>query len=311
MSKTIPHHLCTRQTIIEKGEALSAAIKKYPNKALQTVLILIKALFGYVPEVIQVFLKEDVVLRCHNDIDPKKDVLEEGVKSSAEKCKRPQCQRRKQRRLKQKRKGNSRYTVINRRKKKKHSKKGTRKCGRKLNLNGFAVRITINRSQGVIIFLVPVVFCPDCRKRRRLEYFRKLQYCHRLLLPEMVKRSRYLSEVFEDVIVREFKTLLEDVGYCFEMDHETAIVRDFQRKVRMVYNTFHGPVVLWVDPETVTLERHRGEQPSRKDHRRLRLKRMVAFVQTMVASDREEQPVKNWYNRLRLCCSDSNGDLIG
>ena len=166
------------------------------------------------------------------------------MKSSAEKCKRPQCQRRKQRRLKQKRKGNSRYTVINRRKKKKHSKKGTRKCGRKLNLNGFAVRITINRSQGVIIFLVPVVFCPDCRKRRRLEYFRKLQYCHRLLLPEMIKRSRYLSEVFEDVIVREFKTLLEDVGYCFEMDHETAIVRDFQRKVRMVYNTFHGPVVL-------------------------------------------------------------------
>ena len=243
MSKTIPHHLCTRQTIIEKGEALPAAIKKYPNKVLQTVLILIKALFGYVPEVIQVFLKEDVVLRCNNDIDPKKDVLEEGVKSSAEKCKRPQCQRRKQRRLKQKRKGNSRYTVIN-------------------------LRITINRSQGVIIFLVPVVFCPDCRKRRRLEYFRKLQYCHRLLLPEMIKRSRYLSEVFEDVIVREFKTLLEDVGYCFEMDHETAIVRDFQRKVRMVYNTFHGPVVLWVDPETVTLERHRGEQPSRKDHRR-------------------------------------------
>lgn len=311
MSKTIPHHLCSEQTIIEKGEALSAAIKKYPNKALHAVLVLIKALFGYVPEVIQVFLKEDVVLRCHNDIDPQKDVLEEGVKSSAEKCKRPQCQRRKQHRLKQKRKGNSRYTVINRRKKKKHSKKGTRKCGRKLNLNGFAVRITINRSQGVIIFLVPVVFCPDCRNRRRLEYFRKLQYCHRLLLPEMVKRSRYLSEVFEDVIVREFKTLLEDVGYCFEIDHETAIVRDFQRKVRMVYNTFHGPVVLWVDPETVTLEKHRGERPGRKDRRMLRLKRMVAFVQMVAASEGAEQPVKNWYNYLRLCCSDNNGDPIG
>lgn len=78
MSKTIPHHLCTRQTIIEKGEALSAAIKKYPNKALQTVLILIKTLFGYVPEVIQVFLKEDVVLRCHNDIDPKRMCLRKG-----------------------------------------------------------------------------------------------------------------------------------------------------------------------------------------------------------------------------------------
>ena len=113
------------------------------------------------------------------------------------------------------------------------------------------------------------------------------------------------------MIVREFKTLLEDVGYCFEMDHETAIVRDFQRKVRMVYHTFHGPVVLWVNPEAVTLERHRGEQPSRKDHRRLRLKRMVAFVQTVVASERKTQPVNNWYNRLRLCCSDSNGDLLG
>lgn len=310
MSKTIPHHFCSEQIIIEKGEALSAAIKKYPNKALHAVLVLIKALFGYVPEVIQVFLKEDVVLRCHNDIDPKKDVLEKGTKSSAEKCKRPQSQRRKQRRLKQKRKGKSLYTVINRRKKKKQSKKSTRKCGRKLNLNGFAVRITINRSQGVIVYLVPVVFCPDCRERRRLEYFRKLQYCHRILLPEMVKRSRYLSEVFEDVIIQEFKTLLEDAGYCFEMDHESAIVRDFQRKVRMIYHTFHGPVALGVDLEAVTLERHKGEQPSRKDHRRLRLKRMVAFVQIVVASERETQPVKNWYNRLRLCCSDSNGDLI-
>lgn len=311
MSKTIPHHLCSEQTIIEKGEALSAAIKKYPNKALHAVLVLIKALFGYVPEVIQVFLKEDVVLRCHNDIDPQKDVLEEGVKSSAEKCKRPQSQRRKQRRLKQKRKGNSRYTVINRRKKKKYSKKGTRKCGRKLNLNGFAVRITINRSQGVIIFLVPVVFCPDCRNRRRLGYFRKLQYCHRLLLPEMVKRSRYLSEVFEEVIVREFKTLLEDAGCCFEMDHESAIVRDFQHKVRIVYNTFHGPVALWVDPETVTLEKHRGERPGRKDRRMLRLKRMVAFVHMVAASEGAEQPVKNWYNYLRLCCADNNGDPVG
>lgn len=311
MSKTIPHHLCSEKTIIEKGAALSDAIKKYPNKALQTVLILIKTLFGYVPEVIQVFLKEDVMLRCHNDIDPKKDVLEEGVKSSAEKCKRPQSQRRKQRRLKQKRKGKSRYTIINRRKKKKRGKKRTRKCGRQLNLNGFAVRITINRSQGVIIFLVPVVFCPDCRNRRRLGYFRKLQYCHRLLLPEMVKRSRYLSEVFEDVIVREFKTLLEDVGYCFEMDHETAIVRDFQHKVRIVYNTFHGPVALWVDPETVTLEKHRGERPGRKDRRMLRLKRMVAFVQMVAASEGAEQPVKNWYNYLRLCCADNNGDPIG
>lgn len=311
MSKTIPHHLCIRQTIIKKGEPLSAAIKKYPNKALHAALILIMALCRYVPEVIQLFLKDDVVLRCDNDIDPKKDVLGQREDHAEEKCKRPQSQKRKRRILKQKRKGKSQYTIINRRKKKKRGKKRTRKCGRQLNLNGFAVRTTINRSQGVVIYLVPVVFCPDCRKRRRLGYFRKLQYCHRLLLPEMVKRSRYLSEVFEDVIVREFTTMLEDAGYCFEIDHESAIVRDFQHKVCAVFNTFHGPVALWVDPETIKLEKHKGERTDRKDRRMLRLKRMVAFVQMVTASEVAEQPVKNWYNRLRLYCSDNNGDPIG
>ncbi len=192
---------------------------------------------------------------------------------------------------------------------KKRSRKKTRKCLRKLNCNGFTVRIVINRYEEITIFLIPVLFCPDCKKRREYDCFKKLQYCHRVLTLEMIKHCRYDSEVYEKLLTEDILELLEagELVVYFEEEQAEARKRDFQKNVAYAKWVVQGPLGLRPEPDIPALKK--GEKPDRKDAKRNRLRQLAVWAQTFAAGFIEEITcVKNWYSLLRLKCSDTNGD---
>ena len=194
---------------------------------------------------------------------------------------------------------------------KKRSRKKTRKCLRKLNRNGFAVRIVINRYEEITIFLIPVLFCPDCKKRRVFACFKKLQYCHRVLTLEMIKHCHYDSEVYEKLLTEDILELLDagELVVYFEEEQAEARKRDFQKNVAYAKRVVQGPLGLRPEPDIPALKK--GEKPDRKDARRNRLRQLAAWAKAFAARFIEKIAcIKNWYSLLRLKCSDTNGDPL-
>ncbi len=194
---------------------------------------------------------------------------------------------------------------------KKRLRKKTRKCLRKLNRNGFAVRMVINRYEEITIFLIPVLFCPDCQKRREFECFKKLQYCHRVLTLEMIKHCRYDSEVYEKLLTEDILELLEagELVVYFEEEQAEARKRDFQKNVAYAKRVVQGPLGLRPEPDIPALKK--GEKPDRKDARRNRLRQLAAWAKAFAARFIDKIAcIKNWYSLLRLKCSDTNGDPL-
>ena len=106
------------------------------------------------------------------------------------------------------------------------------------------MRIVINRYEEITIFLIPVLFCPDCKKRRAFDYFKNLQYCHRVLTLEMIKHCTYSSEVYEKLLTEDILELMEDgeLVVYFEEEQAEARKRDFQKNVAYAKRVVQGPM---------------------------------------------------------------------
>ncbi|WP_195268698.1 hypothetical protein [Eubacterium sp. 1001713B170207_170306_E7] len=265
------------EVLIEENEDFGTAFEKTRSRVLKALLTDIKRRFGYSPGVSRTRLLKDFF--CENTIDWASDVL--GAKKSGLDWKRPH----------------------------KPGETGdAEKCGRRLNKNGFAIRVLINLMDRIHIFLVPVLLCPDCQERRALDEAFSAQYCQRILPEPMVKRHQYASEVYEALISEGFDKKYGEVEVYFSEEQAEAVKQDFQKMVGHVKARLSGPLSERVIPQDMRPGPRRGEKPSRKDRRQRRLEEMVVWVKEQVRRPDEQEPVKNWYSRLRRLCSDENGD---
>ena len=268
---------------------------------------------GEVPRLYELNLNEGLELRCQNDITMDREVLESAApepEKEQKSLKPPKRKRKRKPRLKRTASGKAVLISYNKKYKKRLRKK-TRRCLRKLSRNGFAVRIDINRYEEITIFLIPVLFCPDCKKRRAFACFKKLQYCHRVLTLEMIKHCHYDSEVYEKLLTEDILELLEagELVVYFEEEQAEARKRDFQKNVDYAKRAVQGP--LGLRPESDIPAPKKGEKPERKDARRNRLRQLAAWAKAFAARFMEGGIcVKNWYSLLRLKCSDTNGDPL-
>ena len=313
MTIHLPESHYTLTTLITPEYTPSQALLKAPTQTAQALVETIISRTGKVPCVKELNLKEGVELHCQNDIWVDKEVLED-IEPELEKEKKepkpPKCKRKRKPRLKRTASGKKVLTSF-KKKFKKRIRKKTRKCLRKLNRNGFAVRIVINRYKEITVFLVPVLFCPDCKKRREFECFKKLQYCHRVLTLEMIKHCRYDSEVYEKLLTEDILELLEDgeLVVYFEEEQAEARRRDFQKNVTYAKKVVQGP--LGLRPEADSPIAKNGEKPDRKDAKKNRLRQLAAWAQAFAVRLIEGTiSFKNWYSLLRLKCSDTNGDPL-
>ena len=303
----------TLTTLITPEDPPAQAILKAPTQAAWALVEMMIKTTGRVPRLYELNLNEGLELHCQNDIPIDREVLESATPEHEKEQKSPKPPKRKRKRkprLKRTASGKKVLTSYNK-KFKKRSRKKTRKCLRKLNRNGFAVRIVINRYEEITIFLIPVLFCPDCKKRREFACFKKIQYCHRVLTLEMIKHCRYDSEVYEKLLTEDILELLDagELVVYFEEEQAEAIRRDFQKNVAYAKAVIQGPLGMRPVADTSVLKK--GEKPDRKDARRNRLRRLAAWAQAF--STRLIERViclKNWYSLLRLKCSDTNGDPL-
>ena len=313
MTIHLPESHYTLTTLITPEDMPDQALLKAPTQAAQALVETIIGRTGKVPCVKELNLKEGVELHCQNDIWVDKEVLKEMEPERGKERKEPKPPKRKRKRkprLKRTASGKKVLTSLKKKLKKRFRKK-TRKCLRKLNRNGFAVRIVINRYEEITIFLVPVLFCPDCQKRRAYDCFKELQYCHRVLPLEVIKYCRYNSEVYEKLLTEEFLELLEDgeLVVYFEEEQAEARRRDFQKNVAYAKEVVQGPLGLRPEADIPIVKK--GEKPDRKDAKKNRLRHLAAWAQAFAARLIEGTVcVKNWYSLLRLKCSDTNGDPL-
>ena len=303
----------TLTTLITPEDPPAQAILKASTQAAQALVETIVKMTGRVPRLYELNLNEGLELHCQNDIPIHKEVLESATPEHEKERKSPKPPKRKRKRkphLKRTASGKRVLTSYNKKYKKRLRKK-TRKCLRKLNRNGFAVRIVINRYEEITIILIPVLFCPDCKKRRAFVCFKKLQYCHRVLTLEMIKHCRYDSEVYEKLLTEDILELLEDGELVVYFEEEQAEARkwDFQKNVAYAKRVVQGPLGLRPEPDIPALKK--GEKPDRKDARRNRLRQLAAWAKAFAARFIEKIAcIKNWYSLLRLKCSDTNGDPL-
>lgn len=313
MTIHLPESHYTLTTLINPEDPPAQAILKAPTQAAQLLVETIIRQTGRVPCLKELNLQEGLELRCQNDIPINMEVLDIADPDPEKEQKSPKPPKRKRKRKPRLKRTASGKKVLTSYKKKlkKRLRKKTRKCLRKLNRNGFAVRIVINRYEEITIFLIPVLFCPDCKKRRALDYFKNLQYCHRVLTLEMIKHCRYDSEVYEKLLTEDILELLEDgeLVVYFEEEQAEARKRDFQKNVDYAKQIVQGPMSLRPEPDIPALKK--GEKPDRKDAKRNRLRQLAVWAQAFAAGFIEEITcVKNWYSLLRLKCSDANGDSL-
>ena len=248
MTIHLPESHYTLTTLIIPEDMPDQALLKAPTQAAQALVETIISRTGRVPCLKELNLKEGLELHCQNDIWVDKEVLkdmEHEPEKERKESKPPKRKRKRKPRLKRTASGKKVLTSYNK-KFKKRSRKKTRKCLRKLNRNGFAVRIVINRYEEITIFLIPVLFCPDCKKRCAFDYFKKLQYCHRVLTLEMIKHCRYDSEVYEKLLTEDILELLEagELVVYFEEEQAEARKRDFQKNVNYAKRVVQGPMGL-------------------------------------------------------------------
>ena len=313
MTIHLPESHYTLPPLIIPEDMPDQALLKAPTQAAQALVETIISRTGRVPCLKELNLKEGLELHCQNDIWVDKEVLkdmEHEPEKERKESKPPKRKRKRKPRLKRTASGKKVLTSYNK-KFKKRSRKKTRKCLRKLNRNGFAVRIVINRYEEITIFLIPVLFCPDCKKRCAFDYFKKLQYCHRVLTLEMIKHCRYDSEVYEKLLTEDILELLEagELVVYFEEEQAEARKRDFQKNVNYAKRVVQGPMGL--RPEVEVPAPKKGEKPDRKDAKRNRLRHLAAWAQAFAARFIEKTGcIKNWYSLLRLKCSDTNGDPL-
>ena len=313
MTIHLPESHYTLTTLITPEDTPDQAILKAPTQAARALVETIVETTGKVPHLYELNLNEGLELHCQNDIPIEREVLESATPESEKEQKSPKLPKRKRKRkprFKRSASGKKVLTSYNKKYKKRLRKK-TRKCLRKLNRNGFAVRIVINRYEEITIFLIPVLFCPDCKKRRAFDYFKNLQYCHRVLTLEMIKHCRYDSEVYEKLLTEDILELLEDgeLVVYFEEKQAEARKRDFQKNVNYAKRVVQGPLGLRPEPDIPALKK--GEKPDRKDARRNGLRQLAAWAKAFAARFMEGGIcVKNWYSLLRLKCSDTNGDPL-
>ena len=277
MSKCAEPGTFELEVLIEENEDFGTAFEKTRSRVLKALLAEIKERFGYSPEVCKTRLLEEFF--CENTIDWASDVL--GAKKSGLDWKRP------------------------------HTSGETdepEKCGKRLNKNGFAIRMLIDLMDHIRIFLVPVLLCPDCQERRALDEAFNAQYCHRILPEEMVKGCQYASEVYEALICEGFEQRYREVEVYFSEERAVAVKRDFRKMAGQAEARLSGPLSERVIPLDIRLWLRRCEKPIRKDRLLTRLARMVVWVRELVRRPDEAEPVKNWYSRLRRLCSDENGD---
>ena len=299
--------------LITPEDPPAQAILKAPTQAARALVEMMIKTTGRVPRLYELNLNEGLELHCQNDIPIEREVLESATPESEKEQKSPKLPKRKRKRksrLKRSASGKKVLTSYNKKFKKRIRKK-TRKCLRKLNRNGFAVRIVINRYEEITIFLIPVLFCPDCKKRREFACFKKIQYCHWVLTLEMIKHCRYSSEVYEKLLTEDILELLEagELVVYFEEEQAEARKRDFQKNVDYAKRAVQGP--LGLRPESDIPAPKKGEKPDRKDARRNRLRQLAAWAKAFAARFMEGGIcVKNWYSLLRLKCSDTNGDPL-
>lgn len=310
MSKTIPPTHCNFTTLIKEGEPLAAALQKREHKGLHKEIMKHYDDFGYVPRVVLVDLKKAVCFYCENKIDPKKEVLEE---EDIEKIFRVKCKRRHNKGRKtlgfKGFLGDKEKTGPCCKEKKGASR--PRRCGVPMRRNGFVARSTTDAGGVTTIYLLPEVVCPACGKRHKHKGFEKLQYCHRVLLPQMIKRSRYVSKAFEAVILSGFNRPPTMGAYLFEFDHEEAIKRDFMRLARFAWvRTFKGRKRDAKPPEGTLSEDERA-WVGRNAIKARRLKGMVLWVHTLFSMETDDfyASSRSWFSQLRLFFSDTNGDL--
>ena len=313
MTIHLPESHYTLILLITPEDTPAQAILKTPTQAARALVETMIKTTGRVPRLYELNLNEGLELHCQNDIPIHKEVLESATPEHEKERKSPKPPKRKRKRkphLKRTASGKRVLTSYNKKYKKRLRKK-TRKCLRKLNRNGFAVRIVINRYEEITIILIPVLFCPDCKKRRAFVCFKKLQYCHRVLTLEMIKHCRYDSEVYEKLLTEDILELLEagELVVYFEEEQGEARKRDFQKNVNYAKRVVQGPMGL--RPEVEVPAPKKGEKPDRKDAKRNRLRQLAAWAQAFAARFIEEITcVKNWYSLLRLKCSDTNGDPL-
>ncbi|WP_278580173.1 hypothetical protein [Eubacterium callanderi] len=299
--------------LITPEDPPAQAILKAPTQAARALVEMMIKTTGRVPRLYELNLNEGLELHCQNDIPIHKEVLESATPQHEKEQKSPKPPKRKRKRkprLKRTASGKKVLTSYNKKFKKRLRKK-TRKCLRKLNRNGFAVRIVINRYEEITIFLIPVLFCPDCKKRRAFDYFKNLQYCHRVLTLEMIKHCTYSSEVYEKLLTEDILELMEDgeLVVYFEEEQAEARKRDFQKNVAYAKRVVQGP--MGIRPEVNLPAPKKGEKPNRKDAKRNRLRQLAVWAQAFAAGFIEKTGcVKNWYSLLRLKCSDTNGDPL-
>ena len=313
MTIHLPESHYTLTTLITPEDPPAQALLKAPTQAARVIVETMIKTTGKVPLLYELNLNEGVELHCQNDIPIDREVLESATPEPEKEQKSPKPPKRKRKRKPRlKRTASGKKVLISFKKKlKKRSRKKTRKCLRKLNRNGFAVRIVINRYEEITIFLIPVLFCPDCKKRRAFDYFKNLQYCHRVLTLEMIKHCRYDSEVYEKLLTEDILELLEDgeLVVYFEEEQAEARKRDFQKNVNYAKRVVQGPLGLRPEPDIPALKK--GEKPDRKDARRNRLRQLAAWAKAFAARFIDKIAcIKNWYSLLRLKCSDTNGDPL-
>ena len=313
MTIHLPESHYTLTTLITPEDMPDQAFLKAPTQAAQALVETIISRTGRVPCLKELNLKEGLELHCQNDIWVDKEVLkdmEHEPEKERKESKPPKRKRKRKPRLKRTASGKKVLTSYNK-KFKKRSRKKTRKCLRKLNRNGFTVRIVINRYEEISIFLIPVLFCPDCKKRRVFACFKKLQYCHRGVTLVMINNCRYDSEGYVKVLTEGILGLLGagEGGGFLEGEQAEARKRDFQKNVNYAKRVVQGPMGL--RPEVEVPAPKKGEKPDRKDAKRNRLRQLAAWAQAFAARFIEEITcVKNWYSLLRLKCSDTNGDPL-
>ncbi|WP_195540295.1 hypothetical protein [Eubacterium maltosivorans] len=313
MTIHLPESHYTLTTLITPEDPPAQALLKAPTQSARLLVETIIRQTSIVPCLKELNLQEGLELRCQNDIPINMEVLDIANPDPEKERKSPKPPKRKRKRkpcLKRTASGKKVLTSL-KKKLKKRLRKKTRKCHRKLNRNGFAVRIVINRYEEITIFLILVLFCPDCKKRRAFECFKKLQYCHRVLTLEMIKHCRYDSEVYEKLLTEDILELLEagELVVYFEEEQTEARKRDFQKNVNYAKRVVQGPMGL--RPEVEIPAPKKGEKPDRKDAKRNRLRHLAAWAQAFAARFIEKTGcIKNWYSLLRLKCSDINGDPL-
>lgn len=172
-------------------------------------------------------------------------------------------------------------------------------CGRALTGNGSALRLVIDAQNHVEIYKTPVLLCPDCQKRNegRLKEGR-LQYCHRILLPHMVKGRRFKSEVYELFLTEGFDLKQQEVAVYFSEEGVDKLKKWFRRLTDLGASTLGSG------------QMERFDLSGGFGRGRTGLLRRLRWVwHFLEPAQSNKPPPKNWFARLCKALSNHCGNI--